>query len=134
MSDYLDRTVGLGYIKSSIALFIGVLVILFIWHRVTGKIEFENITTKKEEVFYWLTILVSNTLGTALGDFVATDTGIGFELGALVFGGLIALVVTHKTANRPNVNRQKLRFIFKTPPRFKFSLFLLGVSHHAIAT
>jgi uncharacterized membrane-anchored protein len=93
MSDYLDRTVGLGYIKSSIALFIGVLVILFVWHLVTGKIEFENITTKKEEVFYWLTILVSNTLGTALGDFVATDTGIGFELGALVFAGLIALVV-----------------------------------------
>jgi len=93
MSDYLDRTVGLGYIKSSIVLFIGVLVILFVWHLVTGKIEFENITTKKEEVFYWLTILVSNTLGTALGDFVATDTGIGFELGALVFAGLIALVV-----------------------------------------
>lgn len=94
MSDYLDRTVGLGYIKSSIALFIGVLVILFVWHLVTGKIEFENITTKKEEVFYWLTILVSNTLGTALGDFAADDTGLGlgFERGALIFAGLIALV------------------------------------------
>ncbi len=92
MSDYLDRTVGLGYIKSSILLFCGVLVVLFIWHRVAGKIEFENITTKKEELFYWLTILVSNTLGTALGDFLATDAGLGFERGALVFAGLIALV------------------------------------------
>jgi uncharacterized membrane-anchored protein len=57
-----------------------------------GRIEFENITDRKDEVFYWVTILVSNTLGTALGDFVATDTGLGFERGALVFAGLIALV------------------------------------------
>lgn len=92
MSDYLDRTLGLGYVKSSIMLFCGVLVILFVWHRVTGRIEFENITTRRNEVFYWVTILVSNTLGTALGDFTATDTGLGFERGALVFAGLIALV------------------------------------------
>jgi uncharacterized membrane-anchored protein len=92
MSDYLDRTLGLGYVKSSILLFCGVLAVLFAWRRVMGRIEFENITTRKDEVFYWLTILASNTLGTALGDFVATDTGLGFERGALVFAGLIALV------------------------------------------
>jgi len=92
MSDYLDRTVGLGYIKSSILLFCGVLAVLFAWHRSTGKIEFEKITSKKEELFYWLTILVSNTLGTALGDFMATSTGLGFENGALVFTGLLAIV------------------------------------------
>jgi uncharacterized membrane-anchored protein len=91
MSDYFDRTLGLGYIKSSIILFCGVLLVLFVWHRVMGRIEFQNIITKRDEVFYWLTILVSNTLGTALGDFVATDTGLGFERGALVFAGLIAL-------------------------------------------
>ena len=92
MSDYLDRTMGLGYIKSSIVLFCGVLVILLVWRRVTGRIEFENITTKREEIFYWLTILVANTLGTPLGDFVASDTGLGFERGALVFAGLLAIV------------------------------------------
>lgn len=92
MSDYLDRTVGLGYIKSSIILFCGVLVILFVWHRVMGRIEFENITTRKDEIFYWLTILVANTLGTALGDFTADDAGLGFGGGALVFAGLLALV------------------------------------------
>lgn len=91
-SDFLDRTLGLGYVKSSIILFCGVLVVLFIWRRVTGRIEFENITTRSNEAFYWITILVSNTLGTALGDFVATTTGLGFVRGALVFGGLIALV------------------------------------------
>src|SRR2546421_8283108 len=92
MSDYFDRTLGLGYVKSSIILFGGVLLVLFIWRLVMGRIEFENITDRKDEVFYWVTILVSNTLGTALGDFVATDTGLGFERGALVFAGLIALV------------------------------------------
>ena len=92
MSDYFDRTLGLGYVKSSIILFCGVLLVLFIWRRVMGRIEFENITDRKDEVFYWVTILVSNTLGTALGDFVATDTGLGFERGALVFASLIALV------------------------------------------
>jgi len=92
MSDFFDRTLAFGYVKSSIILFCGVLAVLFLWHRVTGSIEFENITTKKNEIFYWLTILVSNTLGTALGDFLATTTGLGFEGGALVFAGLIALV------------------------------------------
>src|SRR5207237_4631298 len=89
---YLDRTLKLGYVKSSIILFLGVLAILFIWHRATGAIQFEHITTRTEETFYWVTILVSNTLGTALGDFVATTTGLGFERGALVFAGLLALV------------------------------------------
>lgn len=92
MSDYLDRTLMLGYVKSSLILFCSVIAVLFLWHRSTGAIQFENITTRKNEVFYWVTILVSNTLGTALGDFVATTAGIGFELGALIFAGLIALV------------------------------------------
>ncbi len=92
MSDYLDRTAGFGYVRSSIILFCGVIAVLFVWHRATGAIQFENIITRKDEVFYWVTILVSNTLGTALGDFVATDTGLGFERGALVFAGLIVLV------------------------------------------
>jgi uncharacterized membrane-anchored protein len=92
MSDYLDRTAGLGYVKSSIFLFCGVVAVLFLWRRVAGQIKFENITTRTEETFYWLTILVSNTLGTALGDFVATTTGLGFERGALLFAGLLALL------------------------------------------
>ena len=92
LSDYLDRTMKLGYVKSSIMLFCGVLAILFIWHRVVGRIEYERITTRREEIFYWVTILVSNTLGTALGDFVASDTGLGFERGALVFAILLMLV------------------------------------------
>jgi uncharacterized membrane-anchored protein len=91
-SDMLDRTLKLGYIRSSIIEFLLVLLILYVWHRSTGRIEYDRITTRKNEVFYWLTILVSNTLGTALGDFVATDLGLGFEKGALVFAAAILLV------------------------------------------
>ena len=91
-SDYLDRTVGLGYVKSSILLFCAVLVLLAVWHFATGRIRVDHIADRKNETFYWVTILVSNTLGTALGDFVATTTGLGFEKGALVFTVLIAVV------------------------------------------
>jgi uncharacterized membrane-anchored protein len=91
-SDYLDRTLGLGYVKSSAMLFSLVLVILAIWHFTTGEIAVDKVTTRTNEIFYWVTILVSNTLGTALGDFVASTTGLGFERGALIFAGLLAVV------------------------------------------
>ncbi len=91
-SDFLDRTAGLGYVKSSIIELGVVLAILAAWHASTGSIAVDRITSKKNEIFYWITILVSNTLGTALGDFVATSTGLGFEKGALVFAGLLVVV------------------------------------------
>lgn len=91
-SDYLDRTAGLGYVKSSAMLFSLVLLILVIWHFSTGAIGVDRIVSRKNEIFYWVTILVSNTLGTAAGDFTADNLGLGFERGALVFAGLIAVV------------------------------------------
>ena len=91
-SDYFDRTLGLGYVKSSAILFGLVIAVLLIWRFVTGRIEFENITDRRDETFYWLTILVANTLGTALGDFTADDLGLGFQKGALVFAALIVVV------------------------------------------
>jgi uncharacterized membrane-anchored protein len=91
-SDYFDRTLGLGYVKSSAILLAGVIVVLAIWRRTTGSISVDRITSKPDETFYWLTILVSNTLGTALGDFTADDLGAGFQGGALIFSGLIAVV------------------------------------------
>jgi uncharacterized membrane-anchored protein len=101
MSDYMDRTLKLGYVKSSVFLFCAVLVLLALWRRTLGRIEFENIRSRKEEAFYWVTILVSNTLGTALGDFVATDLGLGFERGAIVFSALLLVVAAlHFTARK----------------------------------
>lgn len=99
-SDYLDRTVGLGYVKSSAMLFCLVITILIAWHFSTGEIAVDVVTTPKNEIFYWVTILVSNTLGTALGDFTATTAGLGFERGALVFAGLIALVAAARHFTR----------------------------------
>jgi uncharacterized membrane-anchored protein len=91
-SDMLDRTMKLGYVVSSIIELGLVFVVLIAWKRSTGAIGVDNITTRKNEIFYWLTILVSNTLGTALGDFVATDAALGFERGAIVFAVLILIV------------------------------------------
>jgi uncharacterized membrane-anchored protein len=91
-SDMFDRTFGLGYIKSSAILLAGVIVVLAVWRRVTGSIAVDKITTRTNETFYWVTILVSNTLGTALGDFTADDLGLGFGGGAILFSVLIALV------------------------------------------
>lgn len=91
-SDYLDRTLGLGYVKSSMIELGVVIAVLVLWHFSTGSIGVDRISTRQNEIFYWVTILVANTLGTALGDLVATTTGLGFEGGALVFAGLLALV------------------------------------------
>lgn len=99
-SDWLDRTAGLGYILSSALLSAAVVAILIVWRSVTGTIAVDRITSRTNETFYWLTILVSNTLGTALGDFTADDLGLGFGGGALLFSGLIALVAIAHVATR----------------------------------
>lgn len=91
-SDFLTRSAGLGYTKASLVLFVLLLVVLAAWRFATGSISVSRITTRKAELFYWLAILVSNTLGTALGDFLADTRGFGFERGAMVFAGAIAVV------------------------------------------
>jgi uncharacterized membrane-anchored protein len=92
VSDYLDRTAGLGYPLASLLLFATVLLVLGTWRLSTGSVSVDHISDRKTEIFYWTTILASNTLGTALGDFVADSKGFGYERGALVFGGMIAVI------------------------------------------
>ena len=84
-----------------------VIAVLIAWKLTTGAIRSDQITSRRDEVFYWLTILVSNTLGTALGDFTADDTGLdlGFEKGAVLFAALIAVVaVLHLTKWAPQAD------------------------------
>jgi uncharacterized membrane-anchored protein len=101
-SDYLDRTLGLGYVTSSLALLGLVVAVLAVWRLAAGAIAVDRVSSRRDELFYWLTILVSNTLGTALGDFVATNTGLGFEGGALAFALLLALVaLAHRLTPAP---------------------------------
>ena len=108
-SDYLVRSLGLGYVKSSLIELAAVVVILVAWKLSTGSIAADRITTRKNETFYWVTILVSNTLGIALGDYVATTTGIGFQRAALVFASLITVMVV--TYFNTNVSRAVLFWV-----------------------
>ncbi len=91
-SDYLTRTAGLGYLKTSLLLFAMVLIVLGVWYFTLGSVNVNRITNRKAETFYWLTILTSNTLGTALGDCLADTSGFGYEGGALVFGAALAVI------------------------------------------
>jgi uncharacterized membrane-anchored protein len=91
-SDYLDRTAGLGYIEGSLLLLVLLVAVLALWRFTTGTISVRNITSARQEAFYWTAILISNTLGTALGDYTATTAGFGFEGGALIFVALLALI------------------------------------------
>jgi uncharacterized membrane-anchored protein len=93
MSDYMDRSLGLGYFKGSLILVSCLIAILAIWRYSEGTLSVNYIQTKKAEIFYWTAILFSNTLGTALGDFLADSSGLGFLGGAILIGSLLALVV-----------------------------------------
>jgi len=116
ISDYLDRTAHLGYLGGS-ALLIGCLIaMLAAWRRTLGKITFDHVVDWKVETFYWFTILISNTLGTALGDFVADDTGLGYTGGALVFGGAIAVIAAlHFFTKLPTVLLFWAAFVLTRP-------------------
>ena len=92
ISDYLDRDAGLGYPRASLLLFAGVLLSLALWRLTTGSVSVSKITTRRAEFFYWMTILISNTLGTALGDFTADSMNSGFEGGALIFGAVLVVI------------------------------------------
>lgn len=93
MSDTMDRTLGLGYARGA-ALLVTILACVFAaWRFTTGSLSVDRVRTRKAEIFYWIAILFSNTLGTALGDFLADSSGLGFAGGALLIGGLLALVL-----------------------------------------
>jgi uncharacterized membrane-anchored protein len=92
MADYADRSLGIGYVGGSLILFALLLGVLGLWHVSVGSVSVDHITSPKVEIFYWVTILFSNTLGTALGDFLADSSGLGYEGGALVFAGALVLV------------------------------------------
>jgi uncharacterized membrane-anchored protein len=92
MADYADRSLGVGYVGGSTILAILLILVLALWRLVIGTVSVNNITSPKAETFYWTAILFSNTLGTALGDFLADDSGLGYAGGAIVFAGAIALV------------------------------------------
>ncbi|RTL73469.1 MAG: hypothetical protein EKK36_14860 [Bradyrhizobiaceae bacterium] len=99
MADFADRSLGIGYAGGATILFALLLASLAIWYRTAGSVSVDTITSPRVEMFYWITILFSQTLGTALGDWMA-DTGLGYEGGALVFtAGLLVVVVAYFLTN-----------------------------------
>ncbi len=92
MSDYMDRTLGVGYGMGSLFLISILILILTIWKITEKSLSVENIMSKRVEVFYWMAILFSNTLGTAFGDYLADDSGLGF-FGSAVLIGIILLII-----------------------------------------
>jgi uncharacterized membrane-anchored protein len=92
MADFADRSLGIGYAGGSAVLFLCVLAVLWMWYHAEGSVSVNTVNTPKVEAFYWATITFSQTLGTALGDWMADDTGLGYTGAALVFGAALALV------------------------------------------
>ena len=91
MADFANRSVGFGYPGGSLLLLTCVLLSLFAWYRSLGSVDISRVVTPKAEIFYWLTITFSQTLGTALGDWIA-DAGLGYSGGAIVFGAALLLL------------------------------------------
>jgi uncharacterized membrane-anchored protein len=91
LADYCTRSLGIGYTGGSTILLICVIASLLIWRWSTGSISIETVGTPKVEIFYWVTIMFSQTLGTALGDWVADTNEMGYLGAAAVFGGLLLL-------------------------------------------
>ena len=100
MADFADRSLGIGYPGGASILFVLLMAALGIWYWSAGSVSVNTVTTPKIEAFYWAVILFSQTLGTALGDWMADTNGLGYENGALVFGaGLAVLALAYFYTN-----------------------------------
>jgi uncharacterized membrane-anchored protein len=92
LADYATRDLGIGYAGGSALLFILLMLSLFAWYRVLGSVAVNSISSPKAEIFYWVTIMFSQTLGTALGDWTADTAGLGYGGAALIFSALLAVI------------------------------------------
>jgi uncharacterized membrane-anchored protein len=92
LADFADRSLGIGYAGGTAILFTLLMASLLIWHRTLGSVAVDTVSSPKSEMFYWITIMFSQTLGTALGDWTADTAGLGYGGAAIVFGALLALI------------------------------------------
>lgn len=93
LADYATRSLGIGYTGGSVLLLGLLLVSLLVWYKTLGSVSVDSLNTPKAEMFYWVTIMFSQTLGTALGDWTADTAGLGYLGATIVFGGLLAAIV-----------------------------------------
>lgn len=92
LADFADRSLGIGYTGGSSLLLALLISSLLVWHRTMGSVSIASVNNPKAEMFYWVTIMFSQTLGTALGDWTADTAGLGYQGAALIYGGLLLLV------------------------------------------
>ncbi|RXZ36622.1 hypothetical protein D9O50_08965 [Oxalobacteraceae bacterium CAVE-383] len=92
LADFADRSLGIGYLGGSTLLFALLMASLALWHKVLGSVSVDTVNSPKAEMFYWITIMFSQTLGTALGDWMADSAGMGYGGAAIVFGSALLLV------------------------------------------
>jgi uncharacterized membrane-anchored protein len=116
ISDFMDRTLGLGYTLGSLILFSLLMLILYLWHRKEKGIRYYPITSIKVETLFWTAVLFSNSLGTAFGDFLSDDAGLTYFYGALITAGIIGVVLgLHYFTRINNVLLFWIAFIFTRP-------------------
>lgn len=92
LADFADRSLGIGYAGGTAILLALLMLSLFIWYRTLGSVAVNTVSSPKAEIFYWVTIMFSQTLGTALGDWTADDAGLGYGGSALLFGGMLVAI------------------------------------------
>jgi uncharacterized membrane-anchored protein len=92
LADFADRSLGIGYAGGTAILFGLLITSLMLWYRTLGSVAVDTVSSPKSEMFYWVTIMFSQTLGTALGDWTADTAGLGYEGGAVVFGAMLAVI------------------------------------------
>ena len=93
LADYATRSLGIGYTGGSALLFALLLGSIAVWYKMLGSVSVDSLNTPKAEMFYWVTIMFSQTLGTALGDWTADTAGLGYLGAAIIFGGLLVAIV-----------------------------------------
>jgi len=116
LADFADRSLGIGYAGGSLLLIFLLLASLLVWYRTMGSVAVTTVSSAKAEMFYWVTIMFSQTLGTALGDWTADTAGLGYSGAALIFGGLLlALVIAYYATQIPRTLLFWAAFILTRP-------------------
>jgi uncharacterized membrane-anchored protein len=125
ISDYIDRTLHLGYALGSIMLVAGLIFTLYLWHLKYKNLEVYPITERSKEIYYWVAILFSNSLGTAFGDFLSDNVGLSYLNGALITGAIILIVVLlHYYTKINHIVLFWMAFVFTRPFGATFGDFL----------
>jgi uncharacterized membrane-anchored protein len=125
ISDYIDRSLHMGYALGSLLLILCLFLTLFIWYRKYNNLEVYPISEKQKEIYYWITVLFSNSLGTAFGDFLSDNMGLSYLSGALITGVIILFVVLlHYYSKINHILLFWVAFIFTRPFGATFGDFL----------